>query len=190
MFLSEFFSVLDSRSFSSPWFWLVFIGLWAMSGRAVLGVPNDVLSNARRALSEAQGRDGAADLLLLLDWLSLHVPRWRIARMTGAILTGLIAFALTVLAVLGFYFGLEMAQAVTLLACPFALLLGLKMRLAHQLYWVVEAAHLGQSPRDAGAEAMKHINHYRILHMLISLLAVTVTAMYASLWLLLHPNGL
>ena len=74
--------------------------------------------------------------------------------------------------------------------CHVALLLALRARLAGQLYWVLEAAELGQPAAEAAAEALRRINRYRILHGIISVLAVVVTAFWASLWMLMHPNGL
>ncbi|HMQ40907.1 MAG TPA: hypothetical protein PKC09_06480 [Paracoccus sp. (in: a-proteobacteria)] len=189
MIVSEILSILDARSFASPWFWLVLVSLWTLAGRGVLGVPNDVLARAGQALRNADDTDpeGAH---LLLDWLSLQLPRWQISPGMGAVLTGAAAFGLTTLALLGFRYQLEMAQALTLLAAPFALLLVLKLRLARQLGWVMEAAHLGQPARVAAIEAMRRINRYRLQHTVISLLAVTLTAFWAARWMAFHPNGM
>ena len=59
MILSELLSILDARSFASPWFWLVLVGVWTLAGRGVLGVPNDVLSGAGHALRKQDGGDDA-----------------------------------------------------------------------------------------------------------------------------------
>ncbi|WBU58089.1 hypothetical protein [Paracoccus sediminicola] len=188
-FFSEFLSLLDSRSFSSPWFWLVLFACWTLAGRGVLGVPNDVLSRAGRALRESEA-GLPAEAALLIDWLALQLPRWRITRNGGALLTALVTFGVTALAVMGFGYDLEMAQALSLVAIPLALLLALRLRLAHRLRWVLEAVSLGKPRREAASEALRLINRYRALHMILSVLAVIVTTLWASLWLLLHPNGL
>ncbi len=112
------------------------------------------------------------------------------AENTAEVLTGAAAFGLTTLALLGFRYQLEMAQALTLLFAPFALLLVLKLRLARHLGWVMEAAHLGQPARVAAIEAMRRINRYRLQHTVISLLAVTLTAFWAARWMAFHPNGM
>lgn len=193
MIVSELLSLLDARSFASPWFWLVLVAVWTLAGRGVLGVPNDVLATAGRSLRhESAGQAGGdqAPALLLLDWLSLQLPRWQLDRTAGAMLTAGIAFVLSTLALLGFGYHYEMAQALTFLGAPFALLLILKLRLARQLDRVVEAAHLGQPPRAAATEAMRRINRYRAQHTVISLLAVTATAFWAARWIALHPYGL
>lgn len=189
MFPTDILSILDARSFSSPWFWLVLLAVWTMSGRRVVGIPGDVLTEATRALREKPGADSAR-IFALLDWMSLNIPRWRISQGSGAVLTALVAFVLSALAILGFGYGLEMAQALILILLPQAVLLALRFRLAGQLYWVLEAAHLGQPAPEAAAEALRRINRYRVLYGIISALAVVVTTLWASLWLLLHPNGL
>ncbi|WBU52152.1 hypothetical protein [Paracoccus sp. SCSIO 75233] len=190
MFLSQLFSILDARSFSSPWFWLVLFAVWTLSGRGVLGVPNDVLGDAGRALRREPAEAEPEEAVLLLNWLSLQLPRWQIGRTGGAVLTAAICFGLSALLLLGFRYGLEMAQALTLLALPVALLFVLRVRLAQKLRPVLTAAERGAPVRDAAAAAIKRINTYRILHTLISVLAVMVTTLYASFWMLLHPNGL
>ena len=189
MFPTDILSILDARSFSSPWFWLVLLAVWTLSGRRVLGIPTDVLTEATRALRDKPGADSAG-AFALLDWMSLNVPRWRLGPRMGAVLTGLVSFGVSALAILGFTYGLEMAQALTLILLPQAILLALRMRLAGQLHWVLEAAQLGQPAAQAATEALRRINRYRILYAIISVLAVVVTALWASLWLLLHPNGL
>ena len=189
MFPTDILSIFDARSFSSPWFWLALLVVWTYSGRRVLGIPIDVLTQATRALREKPGAD-SAEVFALLDWMSLNVPRWRIGPRAAAVLTGLICFGISALTVLGFGYALEMAQALTLILLPQAVLLALRFRLAGQLYWVLEAAHLGQPPRTAAIEAMRRINRYRLQHTIISLLSVTITAFWAARWIALHPHGL
>ena len=189
MFPTDILSILDARSFSSPWFWLALLVVWTYSGRRVLGIPIDVLTQATRALREKPGAD-SAEVFALLDWMSLNVPRWRLGPRMGAVLTGLVSFGVSALAILGFTYGVEMAQALTLILLPQAVLLALRFRLAGQLYWVLEAAHLGQPAPEAAAEALRRINRYRVFYAIVSVLAVVATTLWASLWLLLHPNGL
>ncbi|RDW12129.1 hypothetical protein DIE28_15385, partial [Paracoccus thiocyanatus] len=123
-------ALLDSRSFGSIWFWVIVTAAWTMAGRRILGVPADVIAGAVFVEPEPDG-DPAA--LMLLDWLSLTLPRWRMERREGALLLGLGSFLLTMLAVLGFAYRLEMAQALVLLVAPFVLLFALDLRLAGRL---------------------------------------------------------
>ncbi|MBA4489714.1 hypothetical protein [Paracoccus sp. S1E-3] len=189
MFPTDILSILDARSFSSPWFWLALLAVWTYSGRRMVGIPVDVLAHAAAALRKKPGAD-SAEVFALLDWMSLTVPRWQIGARSAAVLSGLICFGVSALAVLGFRYGLEMAQALTLILLPQAVLLALRFRLAGQLHWVLEAAHLGQPAPEAATEALRRINRYRLVYAIISVLAVVATTLWASLWLLLHPNGL
>ena len=67
-------TLLNSRSFGSIWFWATLLFAWTLVGRRVLGVPADVLGAAGRR-ADLPGDDPAS--LLLLDWLSLTLPRRR-----------------------------------------------------------------------------------------------------------------
>lgn len=185
--MPQFTGILDllgSRSFSSIWFWLVLVTAWTLSGRAVLGVPLDVLARARR---EPGGPEG----LLLLDWLSLTLPRWQVAPRDGVWLWGAGCFVLTALAVLGFGYGREMAQAVTLLLLPFAVLLLMRLRLAHRLMPVLDAAQRGETtPLAAATQASRLIARHRRWVFALSVLAVAAAAMWGTLWRLMHPFGI
>ncbi|QEU09811.1 hypothetical protein [Paracoccus yeei] len=175
-------SILDSRSFGSIWFWLLLVLVWGHAGRRVLGVPVDIAQAARG------GDEPAA--LLLLDWLSLTLPRWRMGPKEGAVLLGLGAFGLSALAVLGFGYGLEMAQALVLLALPLALLLALEVQLARRLSAIVAAAEAGSLPVDrAGRAASSLMRRHRRMVTLASVLAVAATAWRGALWLVAHPFG-
>jgi len=145
--------LLGSRSFSSIWFWLVLIGTWSMVGRSVLGVPTEVLSRAHQAQGQGDGQGTA--VITLLDWLSLILPRWQLGAREGAVFLGVTSFLITSLAVLGFGFGLEMAQALTLLLVPFWALFWMRVRLARRLVPLVHAAQEGRAPDDL-AQAFRH----------------------------------
>lgn len=179
-------AILDSRSFGSIWFWLLLVLAWSLVGRRVLGVPADVIQAARKP---QQGDDDAA-ALLLLDWLSLTLPRWQVGRTEGTLLLGLGTFALTALFLLGFVYGLEMAQALVLLVLPFAVLFAVELRLARQLRQVVDDAQSGtRSVHDAAAQSARRLSRHRRAVSLVSVLAVGLTAYRAALWLLAHPFG-
>lgn len=182
-------SLLDSRSFSTIWFWLILIGMWSVTGRNVLGIPAEVLTRARSA-QRAGDPEGAA-VVTLLDWLSLSLPRWRVSPREGAIFLGVTTFLLTSLAILGFGYGLEMAQALTLLLAPFAMLFWMRVLLARRLGPILVAGQLGERPvSGVGAEAVRQMLVHRRLVSGLSIAAVAVTALWGTLWSLMHPNGL
>lgn len=181
-------SFLDSRSFGSIWFWLVLVGLWSAMGRTVIGVPADVLLRARRAQRDEP--EGTA-VIVLLDWLSLTLPRWHMGRREGVVFLAVTAFLLTSLAIMGFRYDLEMAQALTLLLVPLLILFVLRLRLARKLIPMLEAGQLGEVPvADVGAVAVRSMSRHRHLVTILSIIAVMVAVFWGMWWMLLHPNGL
>lgn len=176
----------DSRSFASVWFWIFVAALWTWAGRAVLGVPHDVVARAHAAKSP-----DAPEAIALLDWLSLQLPRFLMQprEMIWMLAGG--AFVLTSLAVLGLIYGLELAQAVFLLAMPFAVLIWLRQRLAWRLHAVLMQAYEGQmAPAEAAQLAVRAMRRHRIWFTLISFGSVTVTAFWGAIFALLHPFGM
>lgn len=180
-------AILDSRSFGTIWFWMLLAVSWSLAGRRVVGVPFDIVQGALRpGEAEAEHPGG----LVLLDWLSLTLPRWRITPTEGSVLLGLAAFALTALFLLGFVYGLEMAQALVLLILPFALLVPAEMRLAGQLRDIIHAAGAGAIPvNDAARQAAGLMRRHRRIITVISVIVVGLTAYRGALWLISHPFG-
>lgn len=188
-------SVLDTRSFGSVWYWLVLAGLWSWLGRGALGVPTDLVRRVHRRTRETEtAEDGSAiraEAMLLLDWLSLVIPRWRVDPRDGVILTAVAAFLLSALAGLGFLYDRQFAQALTLLVAPMALLALMRVRLAARLGRVLaeaEAGRTGAVPAAAEASAVM-VRHLRGT-MALSMAAVALAAIWGTRWLALHPNGL
>ncbi|MEO1959822.1 MAG: hypothetical protein ABGW82_02395, partial [Paracoccus sp. (in: a-proteobacteria)] len=183
-------SFLDRRSFGSIWFWLALVGMWSATGRNVIGVPVEVLAAARRASVRDASEEGLA-AITLLDWLSLTLPRWQLGRREGAIVSGVTTFLLTSLAILGFGYELEMAQALALLMAPFMALFWMRVRLARRLIPLLQAGQAGETPiADVAAGAVRLMNRHRRLVLLLSVVSVAATALWGALWALVHPNGL
>lgn len=180
-------AILDSRSFGSVWYWLLLTLAWTCAGRRILGVPSDIISNARRA-PKSQGDDAAA--LLLLDWLSLTVPRWRLAGHEGAALLGVAAFFLSALFLLGFLYDLEMAQALVLLLLPFVILFACELRLAAHIAPIIARAQSGETPVEMAAKGAAHaLARHRMVINLVAVITVAVTAYRAAVWFVSHPFG-
>nr|WP_162623866.1 hypothetical protein [Paracoccus saliphilus] len=187
--VNSLIGLLDSRSFMTIWYWLALVGMWSATGRSVLGVPTEVLTRARTA--QAAGQAEGAAVILLLDWLSLVLPRWRLGTREGALFLAVTSFLLTSLAVLGFVFWLELAQAMLLLLLPFWLLFWMRIRLARRLVPLVEAA---QDDRMELSQAAARVAHLMVRHRrwvtLMSMVAVALTVLWGTLWAVMHPNGL
>lgn len=186
--------LLDSRSFSTIWFWVILASVWTFEGRNVLGVPPDVIRRAARrdrTIADTTTPDDDPGALALLDWLSLILPRWQVSRQEGPWLMGLGAFALSLLMILGFGYGLEMAQALFLLLAPLALVLLIKLRLAASLRQLLAQAQAGQNaPNKAALLAARRMRRHRMAVTAISILVVSATAFWGTLWMLTHPFGL
>lgn len=106
------------------WFWIAFAGFWTVATRRVMGVPFDLLL-------AAQKDPRAADDVM---WLARFDVRRRldVPPLHRVIVVGLSAFALSALLALAAS-GLEAAQALFLIAAPYALVEVLRLRLAYRL---------------------------------------------------------
>lgn len=182
---------LDGRPFASLWYWLLLTGVWTWLGRGALGVPSDLVAAVRRLDRKGGGTDADPLSLTLLDWLSLVTPRWRVDPREGAALLGFAAFVLTVMALLGFVYGLATAQGLTLLVAPLVVLAALRVRLAAALAATLAEAQAGRlSPRLAAARAARRITVHLRVTLALSALAVGGAAVWGVAWMIRHPNGL
>lgn len=191
-FIFGFLDLLGARSYTSVWFWLMLAVAWTWVSRGTLGVPKDIVSAARRSRRETPDEPRpTAQEVLLLDWLSLTLPRWKVGPAEGAILFGLGCFILAVLAGLGFYWRLEMAQALTLLLVPLWFVLILRARLAARLRAMLTKAQAGSMPaRTAAADAARGLVIHQWVTTALSVLAVLVTAFLGTIWMILYPFGI
>ena len=180
--------LLDSRSFGTIWYWLVVIGIWSLTGRSIIGVPTEVVTRARAALDADDG--GGPQVLHLLDWLSLVLPRWQLGAREGAVFLGISGFVLTSLAIMGFGYGLELALAAFLLLLPLALLFWLRVMLARRLTRLLDAAQRDERPvPDIAAEAARRMVVHRRIVTALSMAAVAMTALWGTMWAIVHPYG-
>ena len=158
------FEVIDMRSFSNLWFWIALAVLWSSASHYVLGVPYDMVTRARRNNSEA-----AADVDALA---MINVRRiLYITRMAGLWLAAFVAFVLTSLAVMGFWYGVEFAQAVLLLAARMTVVGALAIRTAAR----IEASGV------RGPDLWRSLLHHRIVVQGVGMVAIFVTAMW-GMW--------
>ena len=154
------FEVIDARSFSNLWYWLVLAASWSMASHYVLGVPWDMIARAER-------RRGAAedDLHQVLRIRVLRILAIRDA--AGLWLLGLASAVLTALALLGFRYGVEFAQAAFLLAFPLFVVGALSLRTARDL----------AAGRAQGDALYRRLSRHRLTVQLIGMAAIFVTAL-------------
>ena len=157
------FDQIDLRSFSSLWFWFAVVGIWTLASHRVLGVSSDMIRHARRYGGPAQ-----ADLEALVQ---IKVARLdRIFDEAGVFIVGFLFFLLSSLAVLGFYHGVELAQALSLILIPLAYVGLLSLRLARQV----------QAGNRTGKDLVRLLRRNRIKVQLIGLFSIFVTTMWGA----------
>ncbi|TVP71929.1 MAG: component of SufBCD complex [Rhodobacteraceae bacterium] len=134
-FLENIFGLIDMRSFSSVWFWIVLALYWSSVSQFVLGAPYDLIIRARKG-------DNAQDMHDLQTLVEVHGRR----RLTMMRRAGhwIVAFAmalLTTIYMLAFHYGVEFAQAVFALILPLMIVRLMSLRLAFR----IEREHLSEA---------------------------------------------
>jgi len=163
------FRIIELNTFSSIWYWMVVIVTWALASNWLIGVPFDVLFRARR------NEDGPMQDLEGL--LNIHVRRISAYyRSFGPYLIGFVAFILTALAMMGFYYRLELAQGLFVLVAPLCLIGLINLRLALQL---------ADTPLT-GKPLVKRLFMIRLWTQITAMIALFFTAMYGMYYSLLQ----
>lgn len=163
------FELIDMRSFSNLWYWIMLAVMWSSASHWVLGVPFDVISRARRYGGEMQ-----SDLETLVR---INTGRMLyIARTAGVWLVAFLFFVITTLGVLAAYYHVEFAQALLFLLVPMSILSLLSLRTAG----LIEA---GENHGDA---LHRRLIRHRISTQALGMLSIFVTSMfgmYANLYI-------
>ena len=155
------FELIDMRSFSNLWYWIVLAVVWSTASHWVLGVPYDLVVRARRFGAQAQ--------VDLEDLVRISVNRLLyIAQVSGMWLLGFTCFGLTMLALLGFVYGNEFSQAVLLLALPLTMVGALSL----------STAHLIRAEDATGERLQKRLMRHRFYTQVIGMVAIFVTALW------------
>lgn len=153
--------VIDMRSFSNLWFWIALAVVWSSASHWVLGVPYDLIQRAARTGGQAQ-----ADLE---DLVRINVNRiLNIGRMSGLFLLGFLCFLLSSLAILAFYYDIEFAQAVFLLAFPMSIVGALSL----------STSRLIEQEQPSGESLHRRLHRHRVYTQFIGMASIFVTAMY------------
>lgn len=160
---NSIFSIIDLRSFSNLWFWLVLAVAWSNATHFIMGVPFDMVTRARR-----QGGQAMADLDLMAELQARR--RLGVMRTAGVWLVGFWMAVLSSLAVLGFVYQAELAQALTLLLGPLTLAGWLSLRLSAR----IEAQEL------RGEALARAFFWHRVILQAIGLLAIFVTTLWGA----------
>lgn len=155
------FELIDMRSFSNLWFWIALAVVWSTASHWVLGVPYDMVARARKYGGQAESD--------LEDLVRINTNRLLfIGQVSGLWLLGLTCFILTGLALLGFVYSVEFAQAVFLLGCPMSLVGALNL----------STARLIQSEQAQGEQLWKRLARHRVYVQAIGMVAIFATALW------------
>ena len=158
-FYSTAFELIDMRSFSNLWFWITLAYAWSAASHYVIGVPYDAVARAVRSGGQAE-QD-------LKDLVRANASRFvYIADNAGNWLVGFGFFALTALALLGFYYGLEFSQALFLIFAPMSLVFGLSVRCARRI------------DHTSLADIRVKLRRQRLAIQVIGMLSILVTSMW------------
>lgn len=153
--------VIDVGSFSALWYWIVLAVAWSMTSHWVLGVPFDMVLRAKRQNGSAQHD--------LEDLVGINVRRLLgLARESGPWIVGFVAFLHTALALLAFWYGIELAQAVFLVLFPLSLVGALSLSTAARI----------ASEAPQGEALCRLLQRHRMAIQGIGMFAIFVTAIY------------
>ena len=170
LFLELALEAIDLRSFSNLWFWIALAALWSTVSHWVIGVPFDMV---RRA---ARGNETALRDMQVLG--EIHARRILfIAQETGVITTAFSFFLVTLLALLGWVYDIEFAQAILLLFLPMTLVGWLTLQAARRVE--------GLEPEDLGELLFRT----RRAIQFVGIVSIFATSMW-GMWINLSANVL
>jgi len=162
------FELIDMRSFSNLWFWIVLAVMWSSASHWVLGVPYDIIQRANRQINQ-HDMDGMPAVQDLEDLVRINTNRLSsVSDMSGAWMMSFIFFVLTSLFLLGFFYKIEFSQALFLLLFPLSIVISLSVRRALK----IRRENLG------GIELIMHLGQLRFITQLIGMFSILVTSMW------------
>jgi len=155
------FEVIDMRSFSNLWYWIALAVTWSQASHWVLGVPFDMVLRARK-----HGGQAAEDL----DQIArIYVGRFvYMMTVAGPILVLMAFFILSALAVLGFWYRVEFAQAVLLILFPLTIVGALTMNTA----WLIDRQG------ESGEILQRHLARHRTHVQIVGMISIFATAFW------------
>lgn len=163
------FEVIDMRSFSNLWFWIALAVLWSTASHWVLGVPFDMVLRARR-----HGGQALEDVQTLVR---INISRLLfIGRTAGMWITGIAAFVLTALVLVGFYYGIEFAQALFCLFFPMTIVGLLSLRTARRI-----EAHFIENGAFEGEDLYRRLMRHRMATQGIGMISILLTSLW-GMW--------
>jgi hypothetical protein len=158
------FAVIDMRSFSSLWYWITVGWVWFSATHVVLGVQSDLVQRAAR-----DGGEAMAEVAVIASANAERLVRFMDAAGIWLLVGG--SFLLTSLVLLAFWYGVELAQAVVLIALPMTVVLELRTRLAQRI----------MTDRPGQAVLVEDLSRHRRHTQMIGMVAILATGMAGTL---------
>ncbi|WP_227751460.1 component of SufBCD complex [Tabrizicola oligotrophica] len=155
------FELIDMRSFSNLWYWIVLAVLWSTASHWVLGVPFDMISRAKRHGGAAQ--EDLETMVRINTGRMLYITR-----AAGSWLVAIWALVATMLLLLGFVYDIEFAQAVLFLYLPFSLLMALSLR----------SAILIEAGEGRGDLLHRRLLRHRVATQVLGMVSIFVTSLF------------
>ncbi len=153
--------LIDMRSFSNLWYWIMLAVVWSSASHWVMGVPFDLIRRAQRL-----GGDAVLDLEMLVR---INCDRLlNIADTSGLWMVGTVCFLLTGLVTLGWVYDVEFAQAVAFIAIPAT---GLGMM-------ALRTARLIGAGEGQGAALFRRLARHRFATQVLGMFAIFVTSLF------------
>ncbi len=156
--------VIDMRSFTSIWYWIVIAVVWSTTSHWILGVPYDMVTRAKK--NEGQAQQDLEQLITINCNRVLNIMN-----VAGAWVVGFSTFFITVLAVLGFWYDIEISQAVFLIVAPLSLVAMQSVGAARRL----------RTTAPTGIDLRRKLMRQRLFHQLIGMISIFVTAFW-GMW--------
>ncbi|MEL7280122.1 MAG: component of SufBCD complex [Pseudomonadota bacterium] len=162
---SEIFELIDMRSFSNLWFWIMLAIIWSSTSHWVLGVPWDMVTRARRA-NDAEKLQDVEQLVRINTRRITHI-----ADETGLLMAGFGCFVLTMLVLLGFVYDHEFSQALFLLGFPMSIVGLICVASSRRI--------LGEELR--GEALYKMMSRHRMTTQIVGVVSIFVTGLWGML---------
>lgn len=163
-FVESIMRLIDMRSFSSVWFWIVVALFWSAVTQTVLGASYDVIIRARKS-----GGQALTDMQALVE---INVRRsLTVMRRVGHWIVAFASASLALLFMLAFVYRLELAQAIFLLMLPLTIIRVMNLRLAFR----IEREHI------SGDRLIRALLRHRLWIQFLGVITIFVTAVWGML---------
>ncbi|MEO9820783.1 MAG: component of SufBCD complex [Paracoccaceae bacterium] len=158
---STVFELIDMRSFSNLWFWISLAVTWSTASHWVMGVPFDMIARARKHGGQVE--------IDLEDIVRINSNRLvYIEQISGLWLLGITCFAVTGLCILGFFYRIEIAQALFLIGFPMSFVGALNIFLARSI-----------KQEQLTGEALRiRLTRHRTIIQAIGMVSICITAVW------------